>query len=192
MHERETARLAAQFEHPVERRVAATEDDQLLIVEGLRALDAVVNALALEGFGAFDTEAARLKGADAACNHDRTRVKAGPRRSAQEEPPIGLPAHLGDFLAEMERRMERLDLLHQPIHQLLRTTHQQGRDVVNWLVGIQLCALPARVRERIDHVRRNAKQPQLEDLEQAARAGADDDDVALDRSCVRDFHARLA
>ena len=90
-----------------------------------------------------------------------------------------LARELAHFLPEVKLRVEGLDLLHQPIDELLRAAHRQRRNVVDRLVRIQLGALPARVRERIDDVRADAEQPELEHLEQAAGAGADDDHVSV-------------
>src|SRR5262249_1835095 len=59
-------------------------------------------------------------------------------------------------------------------------TQRQCRDVVNRLVGIQLGALPAGVLERVDDVRTDAEQPQLEYLEQPAGSSADDDALGGD------------
>ncbi len=61
MHEREVARLAAQVQYPVERRIATTEDDEVPAMKCRRALDAVVNLSSLECFSPFDTETTRLK-----------------------------------------------------------------------------------------------------------------------------------
>ena len=70
----------------------------------------------------------------------------------------------------MQARAERLDLLEQPIGQLLAGAHRHGRNVVDRLVGIQLDALAARRFQRIDDLRLQPEQAQLENLEQAARA----------------------
>src|SRR5262249_13140352 len=43
-----------------------------------------------------------------------------------------------------------------------------------------LDALAAGMRQRVDHVRLDLEQPQLEHLEQAHRAGADDDGIGFD------------
>ena len=80
----------------------------------------------------------------------------------------------------MKLRVERLGLLQQPIDQFLRAADGQRRNVVDRLFRIQLAALPAGMLERIDDVRADAQQAELENLEQAAGAGADDDGIGLD------------
>ena len=97
------------------------------------------------------------------------------------EAAVLLPRDFGHFLAEMQARAERPDLLEQPIGQLLPRAHRHGRNVVDRLVGIQLDALAAGRLQRIDDLRLQAEQAQLEHLEQPARPGADDDDVRVDR-----------
>ena len=88
--------------------------------------------------------------------------------------PSGSALQLGHFLAEMERGVEGLDLFQQAIDQLLSAAHGERRDVVNRLVRIQLGALTADLGKRVDDGRTHAEQPQLEDLKQADRPGADD------------------
>ncbi len=90
-------------------------------------------------------------------------------------------AQFGDFRAKVKLRIERMRLLHQPVDEFLRTADRKRRNVIDRLVRIELGALPARRLERIDHMGRNAEQPELEDLKQAARPRADDDDFRIDR-----------
>jgi len=83
------------------------------------------------------------------------------------------------------RGAEGLDLLEQVVGELLAGANRHGRDVVDRLVGVQLDALAARVGQRIDDVRLDLEQAELEDLEQAHRAGPDDHRIGLDRAFVR-------
>jgi hypothetical protein len=81
--------------------------------------------------------------------------------------------------------------LHQPVDQLLRAADRQGRDVVDRLVGIELGALPARVRERIHDLALHAEQAELEHREEPDRARADDDAFGADGGLPRGFaHVR--
>src|SRR5205085_1249461 len=59
-----------------------------------------------------------------------------------------------------------------------------GRDVVDRLVGIKLDALAAGVRQRVDDVGLDLQQAQLEHLEEADRAGPDDDGVGFDHQSL--------
>jgi hypothetical protein len=86
----------------------------------------------------------------------------------------------GHFLAQVEGRLERLDLLEQVVGQFLAGADGHGRDVVDRLVRIQLHALAADGRQRIDHVGLDFQQAQLEHLEQADRARADDHGIGFD------------
>jgi hypothetical protein len=83
----------------------------------------------------------------------------------------------------MKLRSKGLDLLHEPIDQLLRVAYRQCRDVVDGLVRIQLRTLSARMGQRIHDVGADAEQAKLEGLEEAAGASADDDGVSAD--CLR-------
>ena len=84
----------------------------------------------------------------------------------------------------MKLRSKGLDLLHEPIDQLLRVAYRQCRNVVDRLIRIELRTLPARMRQRIHHVRTDAEEPEFENLKKAAGTRADDDDVGRDgRGC---------
>ena len=128
---------------------------------------------------AHDAEATRLKRADPGRDHDRTGVETGAGRRDHIEPPIGARRQFDDLLSEMEHRLEGLDLLHQAIDELLGTADRQRRDVVDRLVGVELGALAAGCRERVDEVGLDAEQSELEDLEQATGSGTDDHDLGL-------------
>src|SRR6218665_198759 len=77
-------------------------------------------------------------------------------------------------------RFERRQLRKQPIDQFAPGTDRNAGNVVDGLVAIQRHALAARLRQGIDQVRADALQPQLERLEQAHRACANDDGIRLD------------
>ena len=92
-----------------------------------------------------------------------------------------------DPLAEMELGAEGLDLLHEPVGQLLPGDHGEARDVVDRLLGIELGALAARPVEDVDHMRLHVDEAELEDGEQAHGACAHDHGIGLDhilRTCV--------
>src|SRR5690606_8203795 len=72
------------------------------------------------------------------------------------------------------------DLLEQTIDQLLRATYRQRRDVIDGFLRVQLGALPARLRQRVEQVALDAEQAEFKNLEQPARAGANNDDFRLD------------
>ena len=166
-----------------------------------RAAHAVVDLPVLERVGALHPQPAWLERAEARRDHDRPRHEPRARRSLDREGTVVQPLEARDLLAEMELGLERLDLLQQPIHQLLRATHRQGRNVVDRLVGVELRALPARMPERVDDVRLDAQQAELERLEQAGRARPDDHGLCRDRrtggagnvgwGVVRQGHLRL-
>src|SRR5262245_5948391 len=145
------------------------------------ALDTIVDLPTLEGLSAFDAETPRLKRADTSGNDDRASKKCSVEGCAHGKAPVRLLSNFRHFLAEMEGRIEWLDLLQETIDELLCATDGQRGDVVDRLVRIELGTLPARMCERIDHVRRDAEQAQLENLEEAARSGSDDHHLAFDR-----------
>ncbi len=92
--------------------------------------------------------------------------------------------HFLHLLTEMESGRERLDLLRQTLDQFQRADGGEPGDVVDRLVRIQLGALAADNRQRVDDVGAQVQQTQLEYLEQAAGARADDDHISLDHDCL--------
>ncbi len=71
MHEHNAFGLADEVKCPVERRVAAAEDDDIFAFENGRILAAVMKLSALKLFNAFDAKRAGLEGAHAGCDdHD--------------------------------------------------------------------------------------------------------------------------
>ena len=173
--------LRQQLQRPVERGIAAAEDHQALAGELRGALHPVLDGAALERLRALEADAARLERADAGGDHHRAGVEGGAGRGAHVKAPVLARGELEHFLTEMKLRLEGLDLLQQPVDQLLCPAHRQRRDVVDRLVGIELGALAARVRERIHHVCADPEQAELEYLEQPTRAGANDQDLGADR-----------
>ena len=75
--------------------------------------------------------------------------------------------------------VERLDLLHQPVGQLLAGDDGQRRNVVDRLFRIEFGALAADLVEDVDEMALDVEQAQLEHGEQPARARPDDDDIGL-------------
>ncbi len=85
--------------------------------------------------------------------------------------------------------MERLDLLHQRVGETLPGDERHRGNVIDRLFRIKLGALAADLVENIDEMAFHIEQTQLEHGEQAARAGANNQHVSLDRfahysSCV--------
>ena len=84
----------------------------------------------------------------------------------------------------MQLRLEGLDLLQQVVDQLARRAGGDAGDVVDGFVGVQLDELAAGDVQRVDDVRADLEQAQLEHLEEAGGAGADDEGVGFDHSLV--------
>src|SRR5690606_13158434 len=182
MHERQAARLPSQLQRPIQRRVATTEDDEPLTGEVGCILHFVMYVAPLEGLGTLHGKPSWLKRTQTARDDHGARMEARIERSAQQERPIPQALEFDNLLAEVKLCVERLDLLEQPIDQLLRADDGQRGNVVDRLFGIQLATLPAGMLERIHDVRMDAQEPELEDLKQAARSRADNDGVCLNRA----------
>lgn len=81
----------------------------------------------------------------------------------------------------MKLRLERRDLLQQIVSEALAGDDRHPRNVVDRFFRIELGALAADLGQNVDEMRLDVEQAQLEDGEQSARAGANDEDVSLDR-----------
>src|SRR5262249_6974615 len=72
---------------------------------------------------------------------------------------LGSARERGDHLAEMEDGLEWLDLLEQPVSQLLSGADWNAGDVIDGLFGIELGALPARLVENNEDTRFQPRNP---------------------------------
>ena len=100
------------------------------------------------------------------------------RNSGASGVPMGLDAL--HHLVEVEGRMERLDLRHQVVDEPLARHHGKARNVVDRLLGIELGALAADLRQDVDEMAFDVEEAEFEHGEQAHRPCADDDDVGFD------------
>ena len=180
MDQHHAVRVVDERQRPIERRVAAAENQHVLIGERARILHAIVQILAFDLRCAGHIESTGLERAHATCDHDSARIEHRLRAGDDPEATIFLTLDLRDFLTEMQTGAERLDLLEQSIGELLTRAHGHGRNVVDGLVGIELDALTAWRFQRIDHMSLETEQSQFEHLEQAARTRPDDHDIRLD------------
>jgi len=117
MHQREARRPRQQLEGPVERRIAAAEDHDALAGELGGIPDAIMECAALERLGPFDADASRLERAEPARSPPLRRRTSVPQWRGESAHRRG--GELGDLVAEMQLRLEGLDLLQQSIDQLL-------------------------------------------------------------------------
>ncbi len=112
--------------------------------------------------------ALRRERAAAGGNHQHLAFEHGADVGREPERPIEALERV-DPLAEMELGAERLDLLHEPVGQLLAGHHDDARDVVDRLLGVELGALAARPVEDVHHMRLDVEQAELEHGEEADR-----------------------
>src|SRR6185437_10007193 len=99
-------------------------------MQAARILHPIVQRRALECLRSIDADAAGLEGADTRGDHHGTRIERRTRGGLNAEAPAFLTLESHHFLAEMECRVKRLDLLHEPVDELLRAAHRQRRNIV--------------------------------------------------------------
>ena len=180
VHQGEALRRRSQLQRPVEGRVASAQNRyRLVTIPGL-VEHLVVDVDAFVPLHAGNAQRPWLKGAETSRDHHGTGEEPGPGGRLQRERAVGLARELHYHLVQMEIGLERTELLREALDELVRSHHRKRGDVVDRLLRVERGALPANLRQRVHHVRVDPEQPQLEDLEQAARAGADDDHVGLD------------
>ncbi len=129
----------------------------------------------------FHLQPARLERADAAGDDERLRDEARSGIGGHVEGAVAAPLQAADLLPEVKADSERCDLLLQALDELAPRAVGQRRNVVDGLVGVELEALAAGMRQRIDNLGGDLEQAELEHLEQADRAGADDQRIGRDR-----------
>jgi hypothetical protein len=117
MHVHDLPRLAVQVDDPVERRVATAEDHEPLTVKIRGIADAVVDLLVLENVTAFDSEPPRLERAQPRSDDDRASDELRIEGRAQVKAPILEATQSRDLLAEVKLAVERVNLLHEPVHE---------------------------------------------------------------------------
>ena len=81
------------------------------------------------------------------------------------------------LLPEVHLRAKGRNLLQQAFRQRTARGGGHRRNVVNGFVGVQLDALAARVGQGVDHMGFDLQQAELEYLEQAHRACANDNGI---------------
>jgi hypothetical protein len=123
VHVHDAGRLAGEVDHPVERGVAAAEDHEPLTVEPGGVAHPVMDLLVLECIRTLDAEPARLERAESRRDHDGPGDEPGAGRCGEVESAVLAGTQLDDFLAEVKLGAEGLDLLHQPVDQLLGAAH---------------------------------------------------------------------
>ncbi len=166
-------------------RVFAPQDDHLPAAGG-RGLFVVEHLRAVEAFDAIDLERARNEGPHAGRDEHGACMQCGAGIGGEQEAAIGGGLQRLDALGKVQLRGERRDLPVQQCHQLAAGAHGHARDVVDGLVGVELGALAADVGQGVHHMRGDALQAELEDLEEPHGPRADDDRIGFDEASV--FH----
>src|SRR5262245_55363619 len=181
MQQREVTRDRREVERPVERAVAATDDEQALAAKLLHLAHRVEHGFLFKGLDAGNGRALGLERAAAGGDHHHLAFEllAGVGLHAEQRVADLLDAL--DHLLQMELGAERLDLREQALDQALPGAEGNAGDVVDRLLRIELGALAADLVEDVDEVRLHVEEAKLEHCEQAARPRSDDEHVGLDR-----------
>ena len=169
MQKRDALRDRLQVQRPVERGIAAADDEHILVAELLHLAHRVEDAVAFIGLDARHRRPLRLERAAAGGDdHDLALEHLAAVGLDPEERLAELLDAL-DHLVEMECRVERLDLLHQ--------VSMRPCPVTTGSPECRRSAFPDRVRrtgrracQNVDEVRFDIEEAQLEHGEQAARA----------------------
>ena len=180
MDERQALGQRLQIERPVERRIAAADDHQVLVAELLHLAHRIEDRCALIRLDARNRRTLRLERTAAGRDHHDLAEEgvAGVGGQAGSARPAAAGASRPSD--QMEGRIERLDLLDEFVDQPLAGDHRKSGNVVDRLLGIKLGALAAGLVENVDQSRVEIEKTQFEDREKADRTSADDDDVLLD------------
>src|SRR5665213_3715381 len=193
VHQSEPLGNRRQIERPVERAVAAADDQQILVAKVSHLAHGIVHRLVFVRFDAIDRRPFRLKRTAAGGNDDRVALEYFSAIGGHAVERVADILDAGDHLIKMKLRLERLDLLHQRIAQTVARNEGNAGNVVDRFFRIKLGALAADLVEDIDEVRLDVEQPQLKDGEQPDRPRANDQNIGLDglAHSSRPGHGRL-
>ena len=133
----------------------------------------------MKPFNAFNPQQLGLKSAHARSNHNGFSDELVTRRGFNKEFAVGAVFKRIDGLTQVKRRTERLCLLEKAGRQFTSCTALCTRNVVDRFVGVQLNALAAHIRQRINHMGFYLKQSELKDLKQASRTRTNDECIGL-------------
>src|ERR1700738_642122 len=180
-----------QVEGPVQRGIAAADDQEILVAELLHLAHGIKHRGSFIGLDTRHWRALRLErpAAGGDDNHLALEYLTGIGRDAK--------AGIADFLdrlhhlVEMEGRIERLDLLHQRRGQALAGDERNARNVVDRLFRIELGALAADLVENVDKMRFHVEQAQFEYGKQSTGTGANNQHIGFDRFAHRKASSRL-
>ena len=175
-------------------RVAAADDHDALVDELVLVADEVVDALALPRLhvDVGDRQLLGLERAVAAGDDHRARAQLLAVGGVQHDDAVVALALVGDRLGgrlEVDRHVERLDLLAQLRDEVLGQHLRVAGDVEDPLLRIQRRQLAADLGQRVDDARGRLAHARPEGGAQAHGARADDRDVA-DVGIGFDAHVR--
>ena len=190
MHQGDLAGVAAECNSGTERGVVAAVDHHGLVCKAGQRLRVVEQPRALEMLGVGQRQPAWHKGAHTRCNKNRAGHKGLARCGAQAQQAVVLAGQRGDLFTQVHGGLEGGDLLQQRCHQGTPGGHRRARNVVDGFVAVERNTLAARVGQCVHDVAGDFQQAQLEGLEQADGACADDECVGVN-DVSRGLHHRL-
>jgi hypothetical protein len=176
--QRDRRRDALEVERPVDGRVAATDDEHVLVAHRLELADEVDEAPSLERVRVGQRP--RRERADPAGDDHGLGVDLGALVGADHEGAVVLLGQrLGPVAQQVVRRVRR-GLFDAPLDQVLALDGREPRHVEDQLLGVQRCDLPARLRQRVHDRHPQATEPGVVRPVQARRPRADDGQVRFE------------
>ncbi len=168
-----------QIQRPIERGIAAADDEHVAILEILHLAHGVEDRGALIMLDAGKRRPLRGEGPAARGDHQDLAFELGAAIGGEPEAVIEA-LETFDPLIEMELGAEGLDLCHEPVGQLLAADHGEPRDVVDRLLWVELGALAARAVENVDDMGLDVDEAELEHGKEAYGPCPYNDGVGLD------------
>ena len=182
----------SEVERPVERAVAAADDENTLVAQRLHLAHRVEDRFSLIRLDAWDRRALRLERAATGGDDEDLALELGALVGLHAEQGIADLLHRLHHFSEMELRIERLNLLQQRIDEALRAGVGNAGNVVNRLLRIEFGALPADLVENVDEVTLHVEQAKFENGEQPDGPRTNNDNVCFDRFSHNPVQARSA
>ena len=161
---------------PVERRIAAADDDDALAAEAFGVGDDVVDPAAVPRLGAHLRQPPRRKRADPGGDDDGTGGKRSVSVTSMKIPSALFEA--GHALGEVRSAGRTAPPARATAAPAPWPEPWKSRDVEDVLLGVQRGELAPQLGQGVDDSRRRAAHASIEQREQAGGTPADDGDVA--------------
>ena len=190
---RERFATGCRFERPVERRIAAADDEDVAAAQILHLPHRIEDRLAFVGLDARERRRFGVNEPPPAAITTTLASITVPASVVSAEAAVVSRSSVSTRWLKWNSAPNGLICSMQLVGQLLAGDDRQAGNVVDRLLGVELGALAAGSVENVDDVRFDIEKAELEHGKQADGPGANDDGIGLDDQLARSsgYHSAL-